>query len=334
MVCINWKAKAALCVALSVSFMGASHARESASEAKAVVVTQVPAQDIGLWVWPRSVVQHEEERDALLTFCKKNSITRLLVQIHFNKAVNPPQLAYPEEMRDLLAKAKALGIAVEALDGAPEMGLEVERARTMQYLDAVLTFNKQMPTGEGFAGIHYDIEPHLSKRWRDGDVKGVSAETLVTMKEIQDRIRAADPSLLIAYDIPMWFDARGDDLAIEFNGSTKNLHEHIQDLSDYVGIMSYRTYATGKNSVEDVCAQELAYAQKTGKKLYASLETGQLKDEPTITFYGHPKEEFFVVRDGVLKSMSASPAFGGVLLHHYGAVRDLVEGTKTIPEKE
>jgi len=294
----------------------------------------VPAPDIGLWVWPRGVIQNVAERDALLEFCKKNGVTRLLVQIHFDKTVNPPQLAYPDEMRDLLTKARKMGIVVEALDGAPEMGLEVERTKTLVYLDTVLAFNKELPKGEGFAGIHYDIEPHLSKRWRDGDVKSVSAETLATMKEIKSHVKASDTSLLLSYDIPMWFDVRGDELAIDFDGTTKNLHEHIQDLSDYVGIMSYRTTATGPNSVEAVCATELAYAEKTGKKLYASLETGQLKDEPTITFYGLPKEKFIAVKDDVMKAMSASPAFGGVLLHHYGAVRDLVEGTKTIPEKE
>lgn len=286
------------------------------------------SNDVGLWVWPRNVVKNAAERDALLAFCEKNGITRLLVQVHFNKEASPPELAYPAEMQDLLSKASEKGIAVEALDGAPEMGLEAQRAKTLAYLDAVLKFHQQQPKGKGFAGVHYDIEPHLSQRWRDGDEKSVSLETLGTMQEIQKHVKAADPSLLLAYDIPMWFDARGDGLTVEFNGSSKNLHQHIQDLSDYVGIMSYRLQATGSNSVSAVCEQELAYAEKTGKKLYASLETGQLKDEPTITFYGRTPEEFLKVKEEIFAKMSESPAFGGVLLHHYGAVRDLIEGTK------
>lgn len=314
--------RACFLAALTASLTLPVHAEPDAS-----VATQMP-KDVGLWVWPRNVVQNEDERNALLEFCKRNGVTRLLVQVHFNKKVSPPELAFPAELQDLIKKAKAQGIAVEALDGAPEMGLDVNRAQTLTYLDAVLAFHKQQPKGEGFAGIHYDIEPHLSQRWRDGEEKAVALETLGTMQEIQKRVKAADPDLLVAHDIPMWFDARGDSLTMEFNGASKNLHQHIQDLSDYVGIMSYRTHGTGPNSVSAVCQTELEYAQKTGKKLYASLETGQLKDEPTITFYGKSPEEFTKVRDDVITEMSASPAFGGILLHHYGAVRDLLEGTK------
>lgn len=301
---------------------------QGASEPVQKEAAQMP-KDVGLWVWPRNVVKDTAERDALLAFCEKHGITRLLVQVHFDKEASPPQLAYPAEVQDLLSKAAAKGIAVEALDGAPEMGLETNRAKTLSYLDAVLKFHQQQPKGKGFAGIHYDIEPHLSKRWRDGDEKSVALETLGTMLEIQQHVKAADPALTLAHDIPMWFDARGESLTLEFNGASKNLHQHIQDLSDYVGIMSYRLHATGPNSVSAVCEQELAYAQKTGKKLYASLETGQLKSEPEITFYGHKPEEFIKVRDEVVQKMSESPAFGGILLHHYGAVRDLLEGTKT-----
>ena len=86
----------------------------------------------------------------------------------------------------------------------------------------------------------------------------------------------------------MWYDAKTDpkdNCVLEFNGQTKNLHQHIQDICDYVGIMSYRTSALGPNSVSQHIESELAYAEKINKKVCCALETIELKDTPQITFY-------------------------------------------------
>ena len=98
-------------------------------------------------------------------------------------------------------------------------------------------------------------------------------------------IAEADSSLTFANDIPFWYDGN-EKFIVEFNGAEKYLNEHIQDISDFIGIMSYRTKMTGANSVMDITRSELAYGAKIGRPVYLGIETVELPNTPGITFYG------------------------------------------------
>jgi hypothetical protein len=214
------------------------------------------------------------------------------------------------------------------------MGLEDHRVETLRRLDAVLAFNALRPQGQGFAGIHYDIEPYLGARWKAGDIRGVMLENLATFRAIREDIKQKAPALTLAYDIPAWYDRKTETKAVEFESHIKSFQEHIQDLSDYVGIMSYRRKATGPNSVTEISSPALQYAEKTGKTVYPALETGFLKDDPNISFYGTTPDVLIQTVDGVCHEFAGSPAFGGVLLHHYTSLRKLLEaqpGASPIP---
>lgn len=283
-----------------------------------------PGDEMGLWVWRRQSVSDDEARKELIDFCKQQGITRLLIQVRFEGEGKERQFADADEFRDLLKRASKAGVAIEALDGAHDMGLEERRADTLERLDAILAFQKALPAKARFAGVHYDIEPYLNPRWRSGDEKGVARETLETMAEIRARI-TPETGLTLAYDIPAWYDARGDGLAVEFQGATKNFHEHIQDLSDYIGVMSYRRTATGPNSILEISSGELAYGAKIGKKVYPAMETKELRgEEKTITFYGMGGEAFLKELREVRKVGARSPAYGGVFIHHYDSLKELL----------
>lgn len=278
-----------------------------------------------MWIWRRGQVVDEEERNAMLDFSRKWGIHRLLVQIRFEgEAGDSLRVADQEEWRLLLKAASESGIAVEALDGEASMGLAEQRAETLARLDAILAFQASLPEGQKLAGVHYDIEPYLTSRWKEGAKREVAQENLETMKAIREKV-TPESGLLLAYDIPAFYDRHSDALTFEFDGATKNFHEHIQDLSDYIGVMSYRRSATGPNSILDISDAELAYGAKIGKKVYPSIETGELKAEPQITFHGQPTERFLGTLREVQEAGAKSPAFGGVFLHHYEGVRALLE---------
>lgn len=295
-----------------------------AANAAPLTATAATAPELGMWVWQHKSIRDAAVREDLVAFAKRHEIKRILIQIRFQGESGARRVADAEEFRDLLQRANAAGVAVEALDGSKDMGLEINRADTLQRLDAIIAFQKELPADARLAGVHYDIEPYLNERWKSGDKQGVMRETLETFAGIRAKV-TPETGLLLAHDIPSFYDRHPDALSIEFNGEKKNFHEHIQDLSDYVGVMSYRTKATGPNSIIDLCSAELAYAEKIGKKIYPSIETGRLKDEPKITFYGATPETFKGVLKEVMETAATSPAYGGVFLHHYDSLPPLLE---------
>ena len=111
-----------------------------------------------------------------------------------------------------------------------------------------------------------------------------------------ERIHRFDPDMTLSCDIPFWFDTPtsedGLPLAVRFAGQTKPIQQHIQDLCDYVGIMSYRREAVGPNSITALVADELAYAKQIGKVICPAVENGEYPPVPTISFYGQPASRF------------------------------------------
>lgn len=196
-------------------------------------------------------------------------------------------------------------------------------------LDALIDLNQSMPEGKRFSGVHYDIEPYTSDRWKAGQTErdAVMAELLGFYVKARQKLNDRGSRMTLSCDIPMWYDnktAKGDHCIVAFNGQTKNLHEHIQDLCDYVGIMSYRQKALGPNSAGEHIANELAYAESIGKKVCAGLETIELKDTPQITFYGKPPEVFWEAVSTLNRHHADRPGYAGVLLHSYRGLRDLL----------
>lgn len=281
--------------------------------------------DKGMWVWVRDNVADDTQRHAMLAFAQSQKITRLLVYIHFEGTHGAETLgSYEKPFQTLLQEATQAHIKVEALEGGPEMGYAANRADTLHKLDVLLAFNKSQPADVRFVGFHYDIEPYLSQRWKGGDIKGAMDESLETFSEIQQRVHATAPSLTIAYDIPPWY-GRKPTLRTTFRGAEKSLQEHVQDLSDYVGVMCYRRIVTGPNSVTSLCAPILAYAAKTGKRVYPAMETKELKQTPTITFFGSTPQQFEGALDQIYAANGTSPAFGGILIHQYVYYQHLMD---------
>src|SRR5687767_13835969 len=233
----------------------------------------------GIWVWKRESFATPEARRNLIDFCREHRFNRVLVQIHStpeSRRRGRPTLAMADALSPLLKDAAAAGIAVEALDGAKDMAVRRNWDSTLAMLDAILAFNRAQPEGERFVAMHYDIEPYIMPEWKTNARDAIMKDYLGYFQLARHRIDENSPGMMLSADIPMWYDRKtepGDTCVVEFNGVTKNLHEHVQDLTDYIGIMSYRRHATGENSVVEHVEAELAYAEKIGKTVCPALET-------------------------------------------------------------
>ena len=298
------------------------------SRAEGPPASRDAAEIRGMWVWKSEWFRTSEARAELLAFCEEHGLNRLLVQVHLDNDKAEPTLAFPEEFKALAVEAAEVGIAMEALDGAKDMAVAANQPRTLKILDLIFGMNADLPESAKLKGVHYDIEPYLMPEWKAGDEQRqvIMHDLLTYYVEAKRRIRAEGSGMVLSSDIPFWYDGKntpGDDCTIEFDGQTKNLHQHIQDICDYVGIMSYRRAAVGRNSVTSVIEAELAYAQEIGKKVTPALETVELKDVPQITFYGTSPEALWEQYDLVIDTLEGQPGFGGILLHCYRGVRDL-----------
>lgn len=310
--------------------------------------TNRPATPIaGLWVWQPQYVRDLAEQDELLAFCQRQGFNRLLVQIPWKKGtaqvVHPkpddvvkagsalnPEIDHPTEFARLIAEAARRGIVVEALDGAPYMGDKVHWPETLATVDALLKFNAALPADARFVGIHWDIEPYVRPDWKDNAARQtIMADYLQLLGDARRKLVDAGSAMTLSTDIPMWYDnktAPDDNAIVAFNGVTKNFHEHIQDLTDYVGIMSYRQKALGSNSATSMSENELKYAEKIGKFVCPAFETIELKETPQITFFGQTAEKFTTERKALTDAWKDRPGFGGMFFHQYPTVKVLLEG--------
>jgi hypothetical protein len=320
----------------------------SAAPAVAESTTQpaVTSKIEGLWVWKSVYVSDAAEQDKMIAFCGRHGFNRLLVQIPWKKGtaqiVHPkpddevqagtalhPEINYPAEFARLIAEAAKHGIAVEALDGAPYMGDKVHWPETLATVDALLAFNATLPEGARFVGIHWDIEPYVRADWKVQDTRNViEGDYLQMLTDAKKKLTDANSKMTLSVDIPMWYDnktAENDNCIVTFNGQTKNFHEHIQDICDYVGIMSYRQKALGRNSTSDVVANEMAYAEKIGKFVCPAFETIQLPDTPQITFFGTSGEKILEQKKLLEDNFKDRPGYGGMFIHHYPSICTLLE---------
>lgn len=282
-----------------------------------------PGFTVGMWVWHKDYVIDDLERIEMLDFCHSHGIRRIFIQVHLEQVHDGRYaLTNPLDWEELLLMANDLGIYVEALDGSNDMAFEANRPNTLARLKAVLDFNESQPLNARFSGIHYDIEPYTSSAWENNDNQSLAVELLDTLAELKTRINEADPSLTFANDIPFWYDSKKDHL-IDYNGNKKYLNEHIQDISDYVGIMSYRRRMVGTNSTTEISQGELDYGIEIGRPVYLSIETVELTDTPQITFYGRNAVEIASAARELTQELKSKPSFGGVFLHEYRTLRKL-----------
>jgi len=274
---------------------------------------------LGMWVWSNSSYLTQDARQQLVQFSVKYRITHLDVHVKMTHDSIKPVLKDAEAFRDLIAFAGQHNITIAALRGNPKMFFSENHERTLQELRAIVAFSETLPQDTLFKGIKYDVEPYCTKEWKAGrtPLYPMMRDYLVLLRKARSFLDKETPHLWLAADTPFWWDK--DRFALEFEGKRKRFSEHVQDLTDFITIMSYRR-SSGK--FLDCVEGERRYAQRIKKVIFPSLETVKLERDPHVSFWGIPNEEFWKVVPELLAVAKRDPAVGGVMIHCY---RSLVE---------
>jgi len=294
---------------------------------------RLPAQGSmrGVWVWDTRYIWNPTERIRMLGFLKANGFNRILMQMPFvwNGGI---QLVNQTAIGDLLDTARLYGIAIEALDGAPDMTEPENQATTAAKVRLIMDYNAGRPRGAAhLTGIHWDIEIYSLPSWSDQTKRNALMLNLVNiLSKTQATIAAAKSSMTLAFDLPFWYhsvNTPGDTCTFTWNGKTQSLDRHIIDVVDYTPVMSYRRTATGDNSIVSLSMDAINYAKTVGKRVCPGMETVRLDSTPAITFFGTTAAYYTQQRNAVVTTLQGNAGFQGVMTHCYPEVRKLITGS-------
>lgn len=271
-------------------------------------------KSLGMWVWSSSSFSSQEARQQLVEFCVKHRITHLDVHTKILYDSNKATLKDSEAFKDLVVLAGQHNITTAALCGNPKMFFSENHERTLRDLRAIVAFSETLSQDNLFNGIKYDVEPYCTKEWKAGGtpVYPMMHDYLSLLRKARAVLEKEAPPLWLAADTPFWWDK--ERFILEFEGKRKRFSEHVQDLTDFITVMSYRR---SSRKVLDCVEEERRYAQRIKKVISLSLETVKLMQDPHVSFWDVPNEEFWKIVPELLQAAERDPAIGGVMIHCY-----------------
>lgn len=297
-------------IILAVNFAGA----------KVAAASETPR---AVWVWEEdtfNMIDQKTPWDETFDFLARWNLTTVYLYADSYKGRNIVR-DEPEKYRRLIAATHKRGFKIYALLGSSYLNtqeyiLPERRVDAEAMFNNILRYNAGGTSAERFDGVNIDIEPYLLDDW--GDKKTMRATQYLDLSAEFMRLKSkASDTFTVGPAMPFWFDGIDD---IVWRGQHKRLSDHVQDIYDYVAIMDYRNFAQGSDGMISHAADELNYADVTGKKVIIGVET--LQTEPSkVTFYGMG----YTAMNEQLKiaetKFSPHPSFQGFSIHHFGSYR-------------
>ncbi|HSP22282.1 MAG TPA: amidase [Planococcus sp. (in: firmicutes)] len=259
-----------------------------------------PSQQVhATWLWNPWMVVNDEA--GTLAFLENKQLNKVYIQIDrdISKAV----------YRSFIGKAKAMGIEIYALDGAPSWVAPKGYTNQNQLMSWLIDYQKNTAKNAQFSGVHLDVEPYLYSGW--------NTSRAATVKSFQSLVQRANTStaklaLPLEVDMPFWFD----EIKYKNTYGTGLLAEWLIANTAGVTIMAYRDSAP---MIIDIVKNEMAMAQRHGKSIVIGVETG-VTDEGNIITFAEEGEAFMNQELAkVAAHYAGNPAYKGNAIHHVGS---------------
>lgn len=298
----------------------------------------IEKQDRAMWIWEKAAYNlflNPGSTSALKAFADDTAtfdsdpITTFYIGVFPYGGVDILDES-PDKVRDFVSWAHDNGYQVQACIAGgttpPYMGaLAPYHEYAVREIEKVINYNIAAAPGERFDGVNVDIEPYILPEF-NAEKPSVQLQYLDVLQKMIDRRNAAGIDLPFGPAIPRWFDSSEGAKEITWNGETKWLSEHVQDLSDYISIMDYRDVADGSVGIIAQAQGELSYANAIGKpnSVVIGVETLDIAnsgDPETITFREEGRAYMEAELDKVYAAFQADPAFAGIAMHHYDSIR-------------
>lgn len=295
-------------------------------------------QDRAMWIWESEsykLLLNPGSRGVLDAFSKDTDTFGSDPVTTFYMAVGPYAGMDileddPGKVREFIEWAHARGYQVYACvaggTSPPYMGAYARyHHKAVREIERIINYNLASDPEAKFDGINVDIEPYIAPEFKS-EYPSLQLQHLDGLKKMIDRRNAAGINLPFGPAIPKWYDSSPQAQDITWNGSTKWLSEHIQDMSDYISIMDYRDTADGSAGITAGAQGEIAYANAIGKPRSVvvgveTLDVANSGDPETITFREEGRAHMEAELDKVYGAFGNEASFGGIAMHHYDSVR-------------
>ena len=279
-------------IAVTTLALVAAAAGALATAPGAAAATTTAPDSRAMWVWDTSTPA------ATVDLAVSTGIEQLFVAV-------PPNVTSSSrlpEIKDLVGRARAAGIRVDALGGDPGW---------VDNPSWVVTYWLKPAKNTGlFTGIHVDVEPYSTPAWTT-DQPTVVARYLTLL----DKLKANAGTYPVEADIPFWFNQVP---ATASGGTASTLDREIMKRTAGVTVMSYRNTATGPDGTLDVAAAALAAGASLGKPVRLGQETNYLGStavDTKQTFFGWTRSAMEVQLAQVVAGASSSATFAGLAIH-------------------
>ncbi|RAV19683.1 cadherin-like beta sandwich domain-containing protein [Paenibacillus contaminans] len=300
----------------------------------------VPSQDRAMWLWEAAtynILLNPGSREVLDAMAKdtetfgSDPVKVLYFAVGSFDGMDVME-DNPGLLRDFIAWAHERGYQVYACiaggTSPPYMGAYREFHDTaIRHFEQVLNYNISSASEERFDGVNVDIEPYISPDFKD-IYPSLQIQYLEMTEKMVERRNATGMNLPYGPAIPKWYDTSDQAKNITYNGQTKWLSEHVQDITDYISIMNYRDTADGSAGIIAGAQGEIEYANKIGKpnSVVIGVETLDIAnsgDPETITFREEGRDVMEADLDKVYTAFGQDASFGGIAMHHYDSIRAL-----------
>jgi hypothetical protein len=249
------------------------------------------------WMWNPYVI--DKEADSTLQQLADKQINRVYLFV---------DLSYPAKYySSFIRKAKAKGIEVQALSGAPNWVLPEHNKKMYEFIDWVKRYNNAVLPEERFSGIHLDVEPYvLPEWWQDSDT--TMGLWMDTVSGFAEEVKS-DSNLTVGMDMPVWLE---HSQVNDGQGGRTTLSDWFIRRMDEVTLMAYLNNA--KEIAESV-ATEMAEADRAGVPVLVAVDTVDSGEEGSFYSKGDAAMEQEL---GALPAVLGSHAsFKGFSIHEW-----------------
>jgi len=253
-----------------------------------------------MWVWSTAeLLRHAVARNNMVAFAREQGVDQIFLQVLYTVGRDDQEqptitISNQPALRIFLAEASNAGLKIHALDGDPEFVLRKNHPRVMALMQAILEFNRSVPAGERFCGIHLDNEPYLLIGF-NGPQRDLILRQFIELSERAMRLlHESRQSLVFGVDIPFWFanivatpensDASGT--------GTESITDRILDVVDNVCIMDYRTTASGPDGIIEHARSTIYHANRVAKQVFIGVETFREQATPVHFLYGVTQDDW------------------------------------------
>jgi len=296
-----------------------------------------------LRVLDSSLVYRHGAGEQLLMFCEQKGVDQLFIAI----PQVPPAREQRWAWRYFIREATRRGFEVYASAGGSQWASRPYLA--FRHVDALAAFQRSAGPSERFQGVLYDVPLNLSLTYKqvgpEPDMEEVGAavvppapkeipplsaeqkaelekdhktleEYFTFVRRVRERLSRAALPLTFGMTIPTWLERR-----VLWNDEQKLAYKHLMDLVDFVVLTNLPDEAEG---IVEAAAEEIAYADAIGKRLYLRLEVRNLPGQPKgATLYGEDELALEALIKQALLQYPTNPSWTGVIINDYAGYRML-----------